>query len=341
MSGTSSARRRLALKIFVSLLFASGLGWLMLRGGLPIVPDRASLSRVPPSVLGSYVVLLTVALLLRAARWRHVIPEMPARQVVGVGLVGASAIFFAPFRLGEAVRPLLFASAGKVPLPRTLALVVAERVLDGLVLSFAFFVALAASTIRSPLPDHLGELPLPVAAVPPTASFAVAVFGLGGLGLVTLAALGDRGPRLVGFVLRPVSVSLSERVSAFAQRGTEGLRSLGSRQALPFFVETLAYWFSNALGMMVLARGLGLELGLAQATVAMGVLGVGIIVPSGPGFFGAFQLSTYVALALYLPMDEVVTKGAVYVFVLYVTQAAVALSAAFVGAALGALRTAS
>ena len=336
----SSSRRRVWVRLFVSLLFASGLAWILLRGGLPIVPPAAELSRVRPGAVLAYVGILAFAITVRSLRWRHVVPEMPTAQVTGIGLIGAAAIFVAPLRLGEAVRPLLFASAGRVPLARTLALVVAERVLDGLVLSVMFFAALSASSIRSPLPDHLGDLPLPVAAVPPTASAAVAVFGVAGVVLVALAALGDRGPKLVAAVVSPVSARLGARAEAFAERGTLGLRSLGTRQALPFFGETLVYWGATVVAMKVLANGLGLPLGVAEAAVTMGVLGVGIIVPSGPGFFGAFQLSTYVGLALYFPMEQVVGDGALYVFVMYSAQIAVALLAALAGWALGALRAA-
>ncbi len=339
-AATPPSRARVWIRVFVSLLFAAGLGWLLLRGGLPIVPPASELARVRPGTVLAYMALLSLAIVIRSLRWRHVVPELPAAQVTGVGLVGAAAIFLAPLRLGEAVRPLLFASAGRIPLPRTLALVVAERVLDGLVLSLMFFAALSASSVRAPLPDRLGELPLPVAAVPPTASAAVAVFGVAGVALVTLAALGDRGPRLVARLLSPLSASLAARAAEFAERGTAGLRSLGTRQAAPFFVETLAYWATTALSMKVLANGVGLPLGFAEATVAMGVLGVGIVAPSGPGFFGAFQLSTYVGLALYLPMDRVVGDGAVYVFVMYSVQLTVALLAALAGWGLGALRAA-
>jgi hypothetical protein len=41
-----------------------------------------------------------------------------------------------------------------------------------------------------------------------------------------------------------------------------------------------------------------------EATGTVGaerIIGVGILVPAGPGFFGAFQLSTYMALAMYFP----------------------------------------
>ena len=73
--------------------------------------------------------------------------------------------------------------------------------------------------------------------------------------------------------------------------------------------------------MWILARGCGIEsITIVQAFVVMGVLGVGILVPAGPGLFGAFQASTYAALAMYFPDDVVLGPGGVFVFLLYVIQ---------------------
>ncbi len=59
---------------------------------------------------------------------------------------------------------------------------------------------------------------------------------------------------------------------------------------------------------------------LAQATVTMGCLGIGILVPSGPGYSGAFQLSTYMALGMFFHEDMLSGPGAAFVFLLYATQ---------------------
>src|SRR5712672_3632850 len=73
--------------------------------------------------------------------------------------------------------------------------------------------------------------------------------------------------------------------------------------------------------MWVLARGCGIQsITLLQAFVVMGVLGVGILVPAGPGLFGAFQASIYAALAMYFPEDVVLGPGAAFVFVVYALQ---------------------
>jgi glycosyltransferase 2 family protein len=102
----------------------------------------------------------------------------------------------------------------------------------------------------------------------------------------------------------------------------DGLKFLPSfRHIGPFLFETAVYWGLNAFSMWVLARGCGIEhISVVEACVVMGVLGVGIVVPAGPGLFGAFQASTYAALAMFFPDDVVLGPGAVFVFLLYVIQ---------------------
>ena len=60
----------------------------------------------------------------------------------------------------------------------------------------------------------------------------------------------------------------------------------------------------------------------------MGVLGLGVLVPAGPGLFGAFQASTYAALAMYFHDDVVLGPGTVFVFLLYTISGAWHLVAA-------------
>jgi hypothetical protein len=86
-----------------------------------------------------------------------------------------------------------------------------------------------------------------------------------------------------------------------------------------------------------LARGCGLQaIGLAEACVVMGCLGFGILVPSGPGFFGTFQLSIYLALALYLPRELVTGAGSAFVFIAFVSQLGQHLLGGLVGLLLSA-----
>jgi hypothetical protein len=54
--------------------------------------------------------------------------------------------------------------------------------------------------------------------------------------------------------------------------------------------------------------------------VVLGVLCLGVLAPQAPGFFGAFQVSLYAALAMYFAPEQVVGPGSAFVFLLYVVQ---------------------
>ncbi|HKU44833.1 MAG TPA: hypothetical protein VJR89_42030, partial [Polyangiales bacterium] len=59
---------------------------------------------------------------------------------------------------------------------------------------------------------------------------------------------------------------------------------------------------------------------LAQAVVIVGVMGLGSLLPSGPGFFGTYQLGAYCGLAMFFPESQVVQAGAVFIFISYSSQ---------------------
>jgi hypothetical protein len=73
--------------------------------------------------------------------------------------------------------------------------------------------------------------------------------------------------------------------------------------------------------MWFLLWGCGIsEPNVGQAMVILGVMGLGLVVPNAPGFFGTFQISAYSAMVLFYPLAEVTRAGSAFVFVLYVVQ---------------------
>ena len=113
----------------------------------------------------------------------------------------------------------------------------------------------------------------------------------------------------------------------------DGLRFLPSPElAAPFLAETLLYWTVNVAGVLLLGWGCGLTgMTLPEAAVTVGCLGVGILLPAGPGYFGAFQLSVYMALAMYFPDELLTGPGAAFVFLLYATQGGFHVLAMLIG----------
>ena len=321
----ASALRKYAPRIALSLLIAGGFVWLFHRGGLPLLPSREALSTLQPWAIPAYALLTVIAIFFRVHRWipllRPVAPGISEGRVVGVGLVGIAAIMFAPLRMGEAARPYLLARDGKVSFFQALGGAGAERVVDGLILTVVSAAAMALSTPISPLPNHLGSMPLPVSIIPRAIYVAALVFTGAFLALTVFYGARGFARRFTETLLSPISPKLAGFVTGTLERLADGLKVLGSpRDRLLFFGETLLYWGAQLCAQWLLMRGSGINASFAEACVSLGVLGLGVIVPAGPGLFGAFQIGTYSGLALFFPLSVLVSSGAAMVFVSYAVQ---------------------
>ena len=218
-----------AVVLVGSLLFVGGLVWLLHQGALPVVPPPEAWVSVRAWAIAAYAALFVVLHCLRCTRWALLIDEAqrpPLRLVFSIGLVGYAALVLLPFRLGEAARPALLYSRAKVPLGTSAGVVGAERIVDGLVLSTLLLVALLGTPQLSPLPDRIGQLPIPAAIIPGLAWAGVVVFG--SLSIAMVAFFLWRAPvaRLIEQVLGRLSPRLAARVAEAAGSIAGGLRFL-------------------------------------------------------------------------------------------------------------------
>ena len=324
-TGAARALRVYAPRLIVSLAIAGGFVWLFRRGGLPLIPPAGVLGAMQAWTVPVYALLTVFGTFLRVHRWvpllRPIAPDVSPPRVVGVGMVGIAAIMFAPLRMGEAARPYLLARDGKVSFFQALGAAGAERVVDGFVITVVSAIAVACSTPLSPLPDHLGNVRLPVSIIPHTIYAAALVFTGAFVALTVFYGARDFARRVTHALLNPISPKLANFVTATLERLADGLKVLGSpKNRLRFFSETLLYWGTAFCSQWLLMRGCGIECTFTQACVSLGVLGLGVIVPAGPGLFGAFQIGTYAGLALYFPLAILQTSGAAMVFISYATQ---------------------
>ena len=314
-----------APRLVASLVIAAGFVWLFRRGGLPLIPPRSAFERLAPWAVPVYAALIAIGLWFRVHRWvyllRPIAPEASARRVVGVGFVGVAAILFAPLRLGEAARPYLLARDGKISFFQGLGAAGAERVVDGLVLTIVSAAAMALATPVSPLPNRLGDIKVPVSAVPHAIYVALLVFVSAFAALIVFYGARDDAHRFTQRLLGRLSTRLANFVTDTLERLADGLKVLASpHDRLHFFGETLLYWACTYLATWGLMRGSGIPGSFAEACVSLGVLGLGAIIPAGPGFFGTYQIATYTGLALFFPQSTVVSSGAAMVFISYATQ---------------------
>jgi len=138
--------------------------------------------------------------------------------------------------------------------------------------------------------------------------------------LLALLWVGERAVDFLEALGRRVWPRMAHQVAGILRDFVRGLAALPDRKyQVPFFILTLLYWGLNGVGMWLLAQGCGLSLSLVGAFTVMTLLGIGILVPTGPGHFGNFQAAAVAALTLQsLPAGQFENGGAVFVFILYV-----------------------
>jgi uncharacterized membrane protein YbhN (UPF0104 family) len=305
------------------LLITLGFVVLLERGALELKPSNEALLRIEGWSIAAYFFVFVVMHLVRCARWQLLltpVQKVPMRTVVRVALVGYLAIALLPFRMGEAARPLLIRRDAKLSAWAATGTVGAERLIDGLSISLLLLGALRIARPMDPLPDHIGNLQIPVRIVPSVAMATASVFAGGCVVMAVFYWRRAWAERLTLAVIGSVSRRFARWLATRLAETASGLGFLTRvRYAAPYLLATLVYWLFNAASWWVLARGCGLaEIGYFQAIAVMGVVALGIVVPSTPGFFGAFQLAIYAGLAMYLPPSNVLGMGAVYAFYGYV-----------------------
>lgn len=319
-SPSDSKIRRFGAKLVLSLVVGGLFAWMVQRGGVPLLPPKAALGRVLWWTVPTYALTVVVTTFFRAVRWRHLIApvkRLPLKEVLVLNWVGFLAIFALPFRLGELVRPSLTRARHGIPVSVGLGTIVLERVVDGLITSLFVAIAIFAlphQAVDDPLARH----------IPAMGSIALLVFGAAFSVLALFVWQRHRAQRWTHALLCLVSPRLAGGVMRRVGHVADGVRSLSEpRLLLPFVAETMLYWLSNISGAWLLAWGCGLPIHLGHAAALTGVLALGILLPSGPGLFGNFQLALSSALKLYLGVELVQSAGAVWIFLLYGVQALV------------------
>ena len=237
------------------------------------------------------VALNFLSIWARARRWRYLFaPGARAGHLFRAVLVGYMGNNLLPLRAGEIVRIYVASRHG----PRfwtTFATVVVERVLDGLALG----VLVGGLLLVVPLP---GELRWSILAF-------LGVDLVGILVLVAIAVAPNACRALIETFFHRIGW-LSRRMLSMLDIMTEGLRGVRApRHLLPLVLYSVGIWFFLALSVWTALHAAHLDLPLAAAWTVLAFLGLGVSLPSSPGFVGVVQAATVLALALFaVPRTE-------------------------------------
>ncbi|HUM16494.1 MAG TPA: lysylphosphatidylglycerol synthase transmembrane domain-containing protein [Candidatus Nitrosotalea sp.] len=237
------------------------------------------------------VALNFVSLWMRALRWFYLFPPgTHPRHLFRALVIGYMGNNLLPLRAGELVRVYVASRRGQ-QFGTTFATVVVERVLDGL----AVGLIVAALLLVVPVPTDL--------------RWSIVVFLLvdlmGILILVTIATLPGVCRGLIETLFHRVGW-LERRLNGLLDTMVEGLRGLrAARHAGPIVACSTAIWLFFALSIWTALHAAHLDLPLVAGWTVVAFLGLGVSLPSSPGFVGVVQAATVLALALFaVPRTE-------------------------------------
>ncbi len=275
--------RRLG-KIILGLLVSAGLlVYFFWDVDLRIVAGR--LRETLWTFLALSVALNFLSMWMRAWRWYYLFPPgtRPTHlfRALIIGYMGNNLL---PLRAGELVRIYVASRRGQ-RFWTTFATVVVERVLDGL----AVGLIVAALLLVVPLGPEM--------------RWSIFVFlAIDLIGIVLLAVIAT-GPGLCRALIEALFHRfgwLERRLLDFLGTMTEGLRGVRSAQhVVPITLCSVVIWLFFALSIWTALHAAHLDLPLAAAWTVLAFLGLGVSLPSSPGFVGVVQAATVLALALF------------------------------------------
>ena len=272
---------------------------------------NAQLDRVWASISGARIDLLAASLILtavsyvvRVERWRRLLRPVGNPSFWSAGratMIGFAANALLPGRVGEALRPYVLAKREHLSGAAAFGTVVLERLLDllAIVLTVAGFMVV----VDSPTNDPQLLATLRTAAMTGGAA-AVVILTM----MVWLARSPERTEQAVRWCAYVAPGGAARAVTAVAQRFLQGLAVVGHPGPLiAGMVLSVALWLSIAYSMLMTSLAFGIEVSFGESVILMGMVAIGVAVPTPAGVGGyhaAYQLG---ATALYgAGVDEAV-----------------------------------
>lgn len=284
--GTSSGRRRSIFdwKAVLGILVSLGLLYFAFRG-VDLGEVARHLGRANLWWLALAAAAATAVFPLRAIRWGPLLRPVehtrfrPRFAATNIGFMANNLL---PARLGEFVRAYALGRVTGMPVSAAFGSLVVERLLDGIIVVGFLFAAMAAPGF----PDSAGG-----------GDFAIAA-------RIMLALLAAAAVVLIGMVLRPeaairVGRAVASRVLPESVRRpvvdalvalVHGLSVLRSpRLMFISLVWSVLLWLTGALSFWVGFLAFGIDVPFSAAVFLQSLVGLGVSLPSAPGFFGLYE----------------------------------------------------
>ena len=233
----------------------------------------------------------------RAWRWHYLLRPLkaiPVRQMFPIVTIGYMGNNIYPARAGELLRAYVLRKEQAIPISASLATIIVERALDGIVmLSFVFLnlPKLAELTADSGFAGSIQTLAIVGAAI---FLGATAVF-------ILMAVYTTQAKRLLNrLTQRFVPEKYRQRLDEFFERFLGGLASLRSpADVLMVFVTSVVIWLLETLKYWFVMHAFPFTVSFFALMLMNGIVNLATTIPSAPGYIGTFDRPGIAVLQAY------------------------------------------
>jgi uncharacterized protein (TIRG00374 family) len=227
--------------------------------------------------VGLAMCFYAAALFCRIVRWKTVlsavVPLYLSRVAVAL-LTGYAANAVLPARLGELFRADFCRREYGTPRSTVLGTIAIERLTDGIIVLTALLIGLIAVHTDANTTATLKSVMIA----------GVVLFGAAGLGLYLIGS--DWSPALFAKVPR-----LSNHLNAFHA----SLQLLRKPKIFLVLLGSVIIWCFEGGALWAMLNACGVDLGVAQVCLVIGLVSLSTLLPSPPGFLGTMQFAFVIA----------------------------------------------
>ena len=238
-----------------------------------------------------YFLTLVAIHYLRVIRWKPLLAplgDVDLRTLNSISAIGFMYLFVLPFRLGELARPYLLSRHSSIGMSESMATIVVERVVDGLLVSLILLAVLLGMPSAESL--DTAEAKAALSTIEWGAILALAVF-FGAFVLLFVAYWARAWTiRVLKVTIGRISSGLVNKIIGVIEEFFQGLQVLPNMRCFVVFIGwSILYWILNGLGYFVLALGFSsLTVSPLAAYAMMCWLIVGMMLPNPPANVGVF-----------------------------------------------------
>jgi uncharacterized protein (TIRG00374 family) len=297
---STAPRSRIPWHTIVIVGATAGLLWLFFRN-IDLAETWHAITQAHLGYLAGAVLVTMVTYGLRAVRWLALLRPLGRprlRTTFRTTVIGFTATFLLPGRIGEVLRPYLLARQDGLTFTASFATVIIERLLDVATVLVLFAVSIQLLTV-----DIGPELE--------AASLVVGAGALAALVLLFLMAghperLGRWAARLGARLPKKAADMLGHLVQTFAE-GLVVMRRPSDLLAAALW--SVPVWVSIGAGIWLTSHAFDLTLSFVGAFLVVGYLAVGVSAPT-PGGAGGFHVMYKLALTQFFGADPSVAAAA-------------------------------